>query len=73
MTDTIQDMKSKLELQIEAGDTVRVGDVILYFDAENYEHFRVKELFEGGFLVSNDSTEKDLWYGKIQHGWELVR
>lgn len=67
----LQDIKSKLELQIESGATLNIGDEITYSDSSNYEEFVVTEFFDGGFLVKNDSSERDLWFGNIQCGWSL--
>ncbi len=70
---TLSNIKSILEKQIDSGEIIEIGDMVIYSDHSNFEKYYVEAVFEGGFTIRNHHEEKDLFYGEMQYGWELKK
>lgn len=51
---------------------LRVGDVLIYTDANNCESLIVVDKFKGGFIAVDDENNDQIFYfNELQLGWEF--
>lgn len=51
---------------------LKVGDVLIYTDANNCESLIVLEKFEGGFVaLDSEGNDQIFYFNELQLGWEF--